>query len=88
MNEPVHEEVLRDEPANTPTMITEYVRTMVLAAIGVVGVIVLQPISHLLLVPKADYEDDVEMMGNAAVGTVTACASLAVALLWGAVIQR
>lgn len=77
-----------DKRAHRPTMFTEMMHTMVLAIIGVVGVIALQPVSHALLVPKADYEDDVEMIGNIATGIVMACASLAFALLWATTIQR
>ena len=41
-----------------------------------------------LLLPKANYEEDVEMSGNMAVSIVAAVVLIGVAILLGAAIQR
>lgn len=66
----------------------ELPRTLVLALVGIAGVIGLNVIATLLIAWNVRYEDDVEMHGNVAVSTVTACASVAAAVLIASFIQR
>jgi uncharacterized membrane protein YjfL (UPF0719 family) len=66
----------------------ELPRTLLLALVGVLCVIVVNAVAPLLVTAKVKYEDEVEMHGNIAVSTVTACATLAAAMLLASIIQR
>ena len=74
--------------AGLDSMAKELPRTLLLALVGILGVLVVNAVATLLVTAKVNYEDEVDMHGNVAVSTVAACASLSVAVLLAAVIQR
>ena len=67
---------------------TELLQTAILAVLGVGGLMAVRSGAAYLLMPKANYEEDVEMSGNMAVSIVAAMVLIGVAILLGAAIQR
>lgn len=67
---------------------TEVLQTSILAILGVVGLMLVRSAAGRFLMPKVNYEEDVEMSGNMAVSIVSAVVLIGVAILLGAAIQR
>jgi uncharacterized membrane protein YjfL (UPF0719 family) len=74
--------------AGLDSMSQELPRTLLLAVIGVSGVIAIHASAIWFVTARVNYNDEVEMHGNTAVSIVAACASLAAALLFASFIQR
>jgi uncharacterized membrane protein YjfL (UPF0719 family) len=74
--------------AGLDAMGRELPRSLLLAAVGILGVIAVHAIALRLVTTKVNYEDEVEMHGNVAVSIVSAGASLAAAMLFAVLIQR
>jgi uncharacterized membrane protein YjfL (UPF0719 family) len=74
--------------AGIDSMSQELPRSLLLASIGVLGVFAVNAVATRFVMARVSYEDEVEMHGNIAVSIVTACASLAAALLFASFIQR
>ena len=74
--------------AGLDAMTNELPRTLLLAFVGVLGVIAINAVATLIVTIGVKYEDEVEMHGNIAVSVVTAVASLSAAMLLATVIQR
>ncbi len=74
--------------AGLDAMTNELPRTLLLAFVGVLGVIAINAVATLIVTIGVKYEDEVEMHGNIAVSVVTAVAALSAAMLLATVIQR
>lgn len=74
--------------AGIDSMASELARTILLALIGILGVLAVNAAAVWFVTARINYQDEVEMHGNTAVSVVTACASLAAALLFGSFLQR
>ena len=74
--------------AGLDSMVHELPRTLICAWIGITGVIAVNVIATLFVRAKTSYEDEVEMHGNVAMSAATACASLAMAIVFASLIQR
>ncbi len=64
------------------------VETAVLATVGALLMLLVNGLILRLLFPRTNYESEVELKGNVAVGVIAATANLAVALFLGSILQR
>ncbi len=74
--------------AGVNTILAELTRAIPSALFGIAAVLTINTISARLLTSKLDYEDEVQMHGNIAVSVVTACVTLATAMLLASIIQK
>lgn len=69
-------------------ILPELSRTVLLALLGTGGVIAVQAMASNLVTIQTNYEEEVELHGNVAVGIVSAAVLLAVAMFIAAILQR